>query len=637
MKLNQKKRVRRLVIYFFYDADGIVDRYVPYMLEDISRSCTELFIVCNGKLTSEGRETFRKLTPHIFVRENTGFDVWAYKESLEHYGWDQLKEFDEVVMMNSTIMGPLYPFSEMFDEMNQRDVDFWGITKHHKYPSDPFHSISYGYIPEHVQSHFIAVRKSMLSSMEFQDYWADRPEITSYDMAISQHEAIFTKTFADKGFQWDVYVDTSDLEGFAYYPLTMAPVRMLAQHRCPIFKRRSFFHDYRDVLTCSAGEEGRLLLEYLETQTAYDVSMIWENILRTCHMADIKAALNLTWVLPEKMAGPQGPSRKTALVIHSYFEDLINDCYHYALSMPENSDIYITTDTDKKKKKITSIFSKGPWARVEIIKIENRGRDVSALLVAAAPYLSDYDYVCFMHDKKVGQLDFGIKGYAFSERCFQNLLGSKKLVQNIIDLFEAQPNMGLLCPPTPNHSDYYGGLGCEWGPNFENTKELLRKLEISCPITLDKEPVAPLGTMFWFRPKALEKLTSFGWEYEDFPQEPNAVDGTFLHAVERVYPFVVQAAGYFCAWVVSDQYARTELTNLNYMLRMINTRSVHLFGYKDFTGLVLTMDYLICTQNGSIPSKKILWKRRLKTVIPDPIWRIMRKVYHLFGGKKWVG
>ena len=162
MKLNQKKRVRRLVIYFFYDADGIVDRYVPYMLEDISRSCTELFIVCNGKLTSEGRETFRKLTPHIFVRENTGFDVWAYKESLEHYGWDQLKEFDEVVMMNSTIMGPLYPFSEMFDEMNQRDVDFWGITKHHKYPSDPFHSISYGYIPEHVQSHFIAVRNSMV-------------------------------------------------------------------------------------------------------------------------------------------------------------------------------------------------------------------------------------------------------------------------------------------------------------------------------------------------------------------------------------------------------------------------------------------------------------------------------------------
>ena len=35
MRLDQKTKINRLVIYFFYDADGIVDRYVPYMLEDI--------------------------------------------------------------------------------------------------------------------------------------------------------------------------------------------------------------------------------------------------------------------------------------------------------------------------------------------------------------------------------------------------------------------------------------------------------------------------------------------------------------------------------------------------------------------------------------------------------------------------
>ena len=39
MKLDQKKHVNRLVIYFFYDADGVVDRYVPYMLEDVKKNC----------------------------------------------------------------------------------------------------------------------------------------------------------------------------------------------------------------------------------------------------------------------------------------------------------------------------------------------------------------------------------------------------------------------------------------------------------------------------------------------------------------------------------------------------------------------------------------------------------------------
>jgi len=42
MKLDQKSDIKRLVIYFFFDADGIVDRYVPYMLEDVKKNCSEL-------------------------------------------------------------------------------------------------------------------------------------------------------------------------------------------------------------------------------------------------------------------------------------------------------------------------------------------------------------------------------------------------------------------------------------------------------------------------------------------------------------------------------------------------------------------------------------------------------------------
>ena len=190
MRLDQIKDIKRLVIYFFYDADGIVDRYVPYMLEDIKRNYSEIFVVCNGKLTPEGRATFKKLTPNVMVRENTGFDVWAYKTALEHYGWDKLAEYDEVVLMNFTMFGPLYPFSEMFEEMNRRDVDFWGITKHHGFPFDPFGTIPYGYIPEHIQSSFICVRRTMLNSLEFHRYWEKMPEVKSYGEAVGKHEEI---------------------------------------------------------------------------------------------------------------------------------------------------------------------------------------------------------------------------------------------------------------------------------------------------------------------------------------------------------------------------------------------------------------------------------------------------------------
>ena len=130
--------MKRVAIYFFYDKDGVVDRYVNYFLEDFKQNLDRLIVVCNGKLTPEGREEFSKYTNEIIVRENKGFDVWAYKEGIEYIGWDNLKNYDELIMLNMTIMGPIYSFKEMFDEMDSRkELDFWGITKFHKFPVDP--------------------------------------------------------------------------------------------------------------------------------------------------------------------------------------------------------------------------------------------------------------------------------------------------------------------------------------------------------------------------------------------------------------------------------------------------------------------------------------------------------------------
>ena len=42
MKLSGIKKINRLVIYFFYDKDGVVDRYVPYMLKDMKKDNEEI-------------------------------------------------------------------------------------------------------------------------------------------------------------------------------------------------------------------------------------------------------------------------------------------------------------------------------------------------------------------------------------------------------------------------------------------------------------------------------------------------------------------------------------------------------------------------------------------------------------------
>jgi lipopolysaccharide biosynthesis protein len=625
MRLDQLQRPKRLGIFFFYDKDGIVDDYVSYFLNDLKLSLDDLLVVCNGVLTPEGREKFKKITDKILVRENKGFDVWAYKEGMEYFGWDALSNYDEVVLLNFTMYGPLYPFKNMFEDMNKKDLDFWGITVHHGYDFDPFGTIKYGYIPEHVQSSFICVRKEMLNSIEFKRYWDNMPPVTSYGEAVGFHEAIFTKEFSERGFKWAVYVDTEDLRKHTYYPLMLMPLELVKNRKCPVIKRKGFYNEYNEFLGSTTGEPAVEVYNYIKEHLDYDVNLIWDNLLRSENMADIKNRMHFNYILSDDNYPTETVKYrddKIALIIHIYYEDLIDYCFEYAKSMPDTADIYVTTSSPKMKELIQIQFSKLNCNKLEVILIENRGRDVSSLLVGAKDFLLDYDFVCFAHDKKTKQFEPYSIGESFSYKCFENVLSNKIFVENVIDTFHKNPRLGLLTPPPPNHAAFYGVLGTEWGANYEITKKLAEDMKLKVNMDNFKEPISPLGTMFWFRPKALKTLIDYDWKYEDFPKEPNANDGTILHGIERIYSFVVQHEGYYPAWVMTNSFAKIEVTNLHYMLRELNTA---LFGQ---LGHHYGHVHLVNSIWGNISLKSLVkkkFKAKAKKYTPTFLWNILRK------------
>lgn len=564
-----KRDVKRLGIYFFYDKDGIVDSYVEYFLDDLVKNIDRLVVVCNGKILNSDREKIKRYTEEIIVRPNEGLDVWAYKTALEYIGWKICEVYDEIVLCNSTSMGPVYPFSEMFLEMNTRDVDFWGITKVNDIKEFDFGCNPYGYLPEHVQSFFTVYRQGFVKSVELKEYWDQIPEIKTYYESVGLHESYFTKYFSDKGFIWDVYVNTDDLKKITENPLMYYPTKMISDYKCPVFKRRVFFHEYKDTLLHTTGETAIVLYKYLEENHLYDVNMIWDNILRCYNHTEIARQMHLNYTLSTTlnnglMSLEGGSIRRIALIMHLYFDDLIESSFEWAEKMPSNTDIFITTDTESKKKYIEHVFKSIKCKSLDVRLIENRGRDVSALLVGIGPEVLKYDLVCFFHDKKSTNVSPGSVGDSFAYKCFSNLLYNKCYVKNVINLFEENPRLGLAVPPPPNHGIYHELYGRNWTINFENTKKLCESLDVRVPMNPHVDPIAPYGTEFWFRPRAMKKLFEKKWSYEDFPLEPMEMDGTIAHAVERCYQFVAQSEGYYSAIIMSDQFARIEYTNLDY-------------------------------------------------------------------------
>ena len=638
--LIDNSRANRVAIYVFHDKDGIVDDYVVVFLKELKRFTNYLLVVINGEINEKGRKKIETVTDKILVRQNQGYDITGYLAGIQHITWEQLDTYDECILVNSTLYGPIYPFVEMFEKMSNRDLDFWGITKHHSVPWDCFGTCKYGYIPEHIQSSFLVIRQSMGRTDSYKKVWNELPKINSYGEAIGFFEVIFTKESIEKGFKAGVYIDTSDLEGYTRYPLMMMSDELVINRKCPVVKQKCFSQNYYDILTDTVGQATRNTYDYIKNHTNYDENLIWQNGLRINNMDEMKTIMHLNYILPQEFVQNSGykSNAKVALMLHIYYADLIDYCFRYARSMPEGTDIYITTPVKETEEILRKRKSALSGYNVKIILIENRGRDVSSLLVGCLPYVYQYDYICFAHDKKTKQVEPYCNGDSFSYQCFENILASREFVTNVIYTFDHNEKLGLITPPVPCHGRFYEMIGSEWAGNYENTLRLMEQLEINLNIKPDKAPIAPLGTMFWFRPQALKRLFDYGWKYEDFPEEPNGTDGTILHAIERGYGLVTQYEGYYPAWLMTDKFASIEITNLYFMMREINKKIFPHYYTDNLYDVVAHFDDYVAHEKEIEALKKEIAnlypqtslkyqiKQRIKKYFPEKMKRLYRKV-----------
>lgn len=564
---------QRLGIYCFYDKYGHAASFIKTFLDDLMDNLDDLVVVVNGQLSDQARQLFSEYTKTIIVRENKGLDVAAYKQAILTLGWEKLESYDEVICLNDTVMGPVYPFREMFACMDRKDVDFWGITA---YAGE---TVDKEQIPTHLQAYWHAYRRSLVSSPAFHEYWETMPLWKDYAEVTRKHEMTFTKHFTDLGFTWASYIDWRKYQGYSSYPLLYMPMQIVRDDRCPIFKRRSFFVDYSAYFDQTAGQPALDLYEYLRDHTDYDVDMIWDAILPSYNIDDIRKAMHLDYVLPSQAINPQTHDRpRSAFIYHVYFMDLLEDTCHYIASLPEETDLYITSTEDKIPQIREYMQQRGISHQATFIPVINRGRDVSALLVAACPVVlsGKYDVIGFAHDKKSSQNQenghHGTESQGFAYKLMENTLGSEAYVKNILTLFAENPRLGQVTPPPPYHALYFAHtIPHDWGANYEITKELLEdRLGIHVPLSPTKPTASAMGSCYWFRVEALKPLFEYGWKYEDFlPEGQMGEDGTISHAIERANGYICQSRGYYPAWVLSDRYARIEVDSLFYTTAMM--------------------------------------------------------------------
>ena len=298
--------MKRLVIYFHYDPTGCIDTACRIAVQAVQKYGRVVFVT-NGTLAPADRVWVRQSGAGRIERENVGFDVGAYREALLTLGREKLAEYEEIVLMNYTLAGPVCSLAAMFTAMDARpELDFWGLTRHYAMQSRRFG----GAVPEHLQSDFIAVRPRLFNSDDFWSYWQEMALPASYEQSIIRHETRFTPYFAARGYAWDTYVQTDDLKPVFVNPIMACPRELLANRGCPFFKRRSLFTPYADELRRTDGTAARTLYDYVKQETNYPVDLLLAALLQRQPLEALARELHWQYVLPD--AAPVEPAPELA-------------------------------------------------------------------------------------------------------------------------------------------------------------------------------------------------------------------------------------------------------------------------------------------------------------------------------------
>ncbi len=259
---------------------------------------------------------------------------------------------------------------------------------------------------------------------------------------------------------------------------------------------------------------------YLHWVHAGQPQGVWqENILDLAH-ADVE---------------PVGKAR-IGVHIHAYYPDLLPSILDRMELNQLECDYLISVPNANAGEEVAKVLATRPYRqRCLIRQTTNRGRDIGPFFTGFAEELNGYDIISHFHTKKSPHVTLSNLVPDWIEFLLENMIGGKfRAADAIITAFSKDDKLGLVFADDPHL------IG--WDKNRHFAATLADKM--SMPPLSDGFFPFPVGTMFWARPQALAPIFDLKLDWDDYPNEPLPIDGSMLHALERLLPSAARHAGF---------------------------------------------------------------------------------------------
>lgn len=226
---------------------------------------------------------------------------------------------------------------------------------------------------------------------------------------------------------------------------------------------------------------------------------------------------------------------KLAVHAHCFYPELISELLPRFLSFPPETRFVVTVISEADGRFIEQVRKREAFPySLDIRVVANKGRDLAPFIVGCRDLWMECDVLLHVHTKKSPHINWGDKWRSY---LFDQTMGSRALVDAVLDRFVEEPDLGCLYPRNffriRRHTLYEG--------NKPAIDAILNRLKYPMPVGSAGD--YPAGSMAWYRTAPLRSFVEAFGSLSYFEDEAHQIDATFAHALERGLPLATAASG----------------------------------------------------------------------------------------------
>ena len=228
--------MKRICLFAGYSSKGVIEDYVLYYLQELSK-ISDVYYLADNKILVEELEKIKPYVKGAYGYSHGKYDFGSWQELINKISWDKIAEYDELILTNDSVFGPLCNFKDFIESLEKdKEWDLCGINT------------AYDFHTWHLSSYFLIFRKNGFLSDTFKEHINSIEKEDNFKKVVEKYEIGLSRKMVEAGFSVKNAVDFKS--------------------GSPLIKRK-IFNDELFLICRTLGWE-----KFLNKHTKYDTSLL---------------------------------------------------------------------------------------------------------------------------------------------------------------------------------------------------------------------------------------------------------------------------------------------------------------------------------------------------------------------------